>query len=213
MTPTGQGAGRAGRRASLLASLRRPGGDDGITLIEVMVSTSLIAVVGSLFAGGIVQAYRLGAKNESMTAVQAELHNVFSRMEKQVRYASSISEPGDAHGNHYVEFVTSSTGTVVCTQYRVAASTATLQSRTWRQGEPPGAWSTLASNVTSPTAFERTVAAPNGPQHQRLTVQLSLMAGKGSTATSKRSAVTYTALNTSLDTDGNHNACQAMGRP
>lgn len=174
---------------------------------------SLMAVITSLFAGGIVQAYRLGTKNESMAAVQADLHHAFSRMDKQVRYASSISEPGSAGAHQYVELVTSSTGTAVCTQYRVSTSTGRLQTRTWRPGGAVGAWSTLASNVTDPAGFARTVAATNGPERQRLTVTLSVTAGKGSTATSQRSSVTFTALNTSLETDSDHNDCQAMGRP
>ncbi len=213
MIRPGQGARRARRRVASLATRCHRGGDSGITLIEVMVSMSLVAVITSLFAGGIVQAYRLSTKNESMAIVQAELHDVFSRLDRQARYASSVSEPGHAGGNQYVEFVTSSAGTVVCTQYRVSTSTGKLQSRTWRQGAPASAWSTLASNVTSPAGFVRTVAAANGPRRQRLTVTLSLTAGRGSTATSHRSAVTYTALNTSLDTDSNQNACQPMGRP
>ncbi len=212
MIRSGQGAGRTRRSAALPVSGCAPG-DCGITLIEVMVSMSLMAVITSLFAGGIVQAYRLGAKNESMAAVQADLHNAFSRMDKQARYASSISEPGASGTNQYVEFVTSSSGTVVCTQYRVSTSTGRLQSRTWRQGGPTSGWSTLASNVTDPAGFVRTVAATNGPERQRLTVTLSVTSGKGSTATSQRSSVTYTALNTSLDTDTDHNACHAMGRP
>jgi hypothetical protein len=178
-----------------------------------MVSVSLVSVITSVFAGGIVLAYRLSTKNESMAAAQADLHAVFARMDRQVRYASSISEPGVAGANQYVEFVTSGTGPAVCTQYRVSAATGKLQSRTWEPGTPASAWSTLASNVTGPSGFVRTVATMNGPERQRLTVTLSVTAGEGSTATSQRSAVTYTALNTSLDTDGDHNPCQDMGRP
>ncbi len=181
--------------------------------MEVMASMSLMAVITSLFAGGIVQAYRLGTKNESMAAVQADLHNAFSRMDAQVRYASSISEPGGSGTHQYVELANSSTGTVLCTQYRVSTATGRLQSRTWAPGGPASGWSTLASNLTAPAGFVRTVAVPNGPERQRLTVTLSVTAGKAPTATSERSSVTFTALNTSLETDSDHDPCQAMGRP
>jgi prepilin-type N-terminal cleavage/methylation domain-containing protein len=199
---------------------RPPGGPDrprlddaGVTLIEVMISMSLMAVVMTLVGSGVVLSYQIGNRTDALANVQASLHTTFSRLDAQVRYADGVSIPGAVGTNQYVEFIsTAAGGTWVCTQLRAAPSTGLIQTRTLKQGGAVGTWSTLASQVVTPVSFARSGASVSGATHQQLTVTLSVKAGKGTTAESASAAMTFTALNSTVDT-ASDTSCSSMGRP
>jgi type II secretory pathway pseudopilin PulG len=190
-----------------------PVGDAGVTLIEVAVTTGVMAVAMAVFGSGIVQMYDAANKNESMAIAQTQLHNAFLRLDRDIRYASGISRP-DRTGsdNWYVEYVIANTGVPKCTQLRLLAARGLLQSRTGRQGGPVGGWTTLASYLSTPRQFTRTDASSAGAPHQQLTVTLTLQAGSGRTVTRREAAYSFTALNTTADTVSD-DVCSAMGRP
>jgi type II secretory pathway pseudopilin PulG len=190
-----------------------PVGDAGVTLIEVAVTTGVMAVAMAVFGSGIVQMYSSANKNESMAIAQTQLHNAFLRLDRDIRYASGISRPNrTADDNWYVEYLIANSGPTRCTQLRLHAARGLLQSRTRRQGGALGQWTTLASYLTTPRQFTRTDASPAGAPHQQLMVTLTLQAGSGSSMTRREAAYSFTALNTTAET-ASDDVCSTMGRP
>jgi prepilin-type N-terminal cleavage/methylation domain-containing protein len=176
--------------------------DRGITLIEVVVAMTIMAVAMSVFTGGMLQMYRAANRTEATANAQSQVNIAFLRLDKEIRYAAGISAPGSVGSDRYVEFLTTYTGTPWCTQLRLSASALQLQRRTWMQGSSPlvpGPWVPLASEVTSTQPF--TLSPANATfNFQRLQVKLTATSGSGATATPKQSDLTFTALNTSLTT-------------
>ncbi len=190
----------------------RGGGDAGITLLEVVTTTSIMMVAMALAGGGIVQIYRNVTKNDSMAFVQTQLHTAFLRLDREIRYASGISRPEQVRGAWYVEYQIAQAGVTDCTQLRLTRSTGLLQSRRMRNGNPTGSWSTHASSLTGTHRFTRIAASPDGARHQQLEVTLAVAAGSGNAQSRRDSAFVFTALNTTVDTTSDA-ICGAMGRP
>ncbi len=176
--------------------------DSGITLIEVVVSMSIMTIVGAIFTAGVLQMFRSANRSEAASTAQSQINNAFLRLDKEIRYAAGISTPGSVGSDSYVEFLTTNTGTPVCTELRLHVATRQLQRRTWIQGSSPltpSAWIPLASFVSSTQPF--TLSAADATfNFQRLQLKLVGTSGAGGTATSKQTDVTFTALNTSPTT-------------
>jgi len=188
----------ARRRASGLRASR----DSGITLIEVVVAMSIMTVVGAMFTASVLQLFRSANSSEAASTAQSQVNIAFLRLDKEIRYAAAISTPGSVGADSYVEFLTTYTGTPVCTELRLHVATEQLQRRTWIQGSSPltpSAWIPLASSVSSTQPFTFT-AADATFNFQRLRLQLVATSGSGGTATPRQSDITFTALNTSLAT-------------
>jgi prepilin-type N-terminal cleavage/methylation domain-containing protein len=188
----------ARRRMSGLCATR----DGGLTLIEVVVAMSIMTVVGAMFTASVLQLFRSASFSEAASTAQSQVNIAFLRLDKEIRYAAAVSTPGSVGSDSYIEFLTSYTGTPVCTELRLHVATRQLQRRTWIQGSSPlapSAWIPLASSVSSPQPFTFT-AADATFNYQRLRLQLVATSGSGGTATPKQSDITFTALNTSLAT-------------
>lgn len=184
----------------MMRRLRAP--DDGFTLVEIVVATSIMAACMAMFTAGIIQIYRFVNKTETAADAQGQLAIAFQRLDKELRYASGISTPGLVGDNPYVEYLTTGTGTAVCSQLRLNVTTGVLQYRSWDQGSSPLApsgWATLAAGVSSAQPFTVTPAGSTF-NFQRLTLSLVVSSGGGGTATTTQTEVTFTALNTSLAT-------------
>jgi len=124
-------------------------------MIEVVVSLTLMAVLMTIFTTAVVQVYRNVNQTEAISTAQANLNTVFLRLDKEVRYASGISEPTTG-APWYVEYLNTSRGTEVCTQLRLT-SDGLFQRRTWNRNEAPihpSGWTVLASGIKQ---------APDGP--------------------------------------------------
>ena len=72
--------------------------ESGVTLIELVVSMTIMAVMMTVFTTAVVQMYQAANKTESMSNAQAELNNVFLRLDRIVRYAAGISNLQQAGG-------------------------------------------------------------------------------------------------------------------
>lgn len=149
---------------------RRAGGDAGTTLIELLVAMVIMAVVGALFAGTIVQVYRVGNTVDTTTQAQAQVRLAVQRLDREVRYAYGITTPTTVaqaaadSGTWYVEFlgVDKQSGARVCSQLRL--KTGQLFERDWPPGTQQSAgqgWTALASDIDM-TSFA-TPANPGGP--------------------------------------------------
>lgn len=186
-------------------SRRRPAGDAGVTMIDVVVAMTLLSIFMAMFTTGVVTMYRSANRNQAISAAQSQVGTVYLRLDKEIRYAAGISEPGPVGADSYVEYLTVFTGTPVCTQLRLDVDSGQLQRRSWRQGSTPlmpGAWIPLAAEVSSAQPFTRWPADATY-NFQRLQLQLDARSGAGPAATSRHSDVTFTALNTTLDTASN----------
>ena len=185
--------------------------DVGTSMIELIVGMALMAVFMTIFTAAITTMYRSANKAESLNTTSAQLNQAFTRMDGTVRYASAISTPGrGADGNWYVEMLTTNTGARVCTQLRVNTATQQLQQRSWtapRAGNAPvPPFVPVANNVSNGSAgpgvgsqpFVLTPASNELPSAQ-LTMRLEASVGSGNSGTSSLSVTTFTAVNSSLD--------------
>jgi hypothetical protein len=190
--------------------MRRPGIRDerGDSLIELVVGMTIMVVFLAIFSGAVIMIARTSSHAQAVAHTSADLNSAFLRLDRQVRYAASISKPGTASGsnNWYVEFLSTNTGVSVCTQLRVVpAPTRQLQARTWTVAGTGfsnlSSWTPYANNVTNATVVTPTTDAPipfalntsGAVGLERLNVQL--VTASGNPAISSHSDVTFTALN------------------
>jgi type II secretory pathway pseudopilin PulG len=170
--------------------------EDGFTLVDVVVTMSVLSVVMAIFTTGMVQMYTIASKNESLTTAQAQNTTAFLRLDRELRYATGISVPGSVAADDYVEYLTTNTGTARCTQLRLTSG-GLLQRREWVQGATPGTWQVLASSVSADTPFERKLPASTyGFQQLKITLRITGPDAKVLAET----RVTFTALNTTINT-------------
>lgn len=182
--------------------------DSGVTLVEVMVSMSVFAVLMAIFTTGVVSMFRSADKNIAMSTAVSQANIAFVQLDKQIRYASAISAPTDPAlaSGYYVEYLINGEtvgGNVgdYCHELWFSPTAATLKGRLWVSGSNPGTtWSTYASNV-SVTGKPFTLVSPGGAiTFQRLTLDLTTSSGSGRTLTQAQTRVTFTALNTNSAT-------------
>jgi hypothetical protein len=181
---------------------RRPAGDRGATMIDMVVAMTLMSIFMSLFTGGVVRMFRSANRTQALTAAQTQVTNTFLRLDKEIRYAAGISTPGPVGADSYVEYVTSFTGTAMCTELRLNVASGQLQRRTWQQGVlplVPSAWIPMATSVSSTQPFTF-LAADATFNFQRLQLKLDATSGGGPATAARRTDVTFTALNTTLAT-------------
>jgi type II secretory pathway pseudopilin PulG len=186
---------------------RRERDDAGVTLIDVVISMTIMSVFLAMFTTGILQIYRGTNKTEAITSAQSQLNVVFLRLDKEIRYAAGISVPNvtTTGGYYFEEYLTTNTGTNTCTQMRFDPIGTQLTRRTWTEGTTPlvpSAWVPLVSSVNatgggSPFAL---LAADSTYNFQRLRLKLTAVFGVGVNSASKAIDITFSALNTSLTT-------------
>ncbi|TQS45397.1 PulJ/GspJ family protein [Cryptosporangium phraense] len=176
--------------------------DSGYTLAEAVVTMVITLVFMGISTTSIISLYSSTNKAQAIADGQQTIGIAFGRLDRQIRYASGLSTPGLVNGEPYVEFVTTYTGTPVCTELRLRPSTGQLQQRTWTQGPgtvKPTAWTQLTSDVSSVTPFAVNTATATFT-FQRLGVQLTTTTGGAASPVTRQFSAIFTALNTSLNT-------------
>ncbi|MFI5953672.1 type II secretion system protein J [Cryptosporangium sp. NPDC051539] len=174
----------------------------GYTLAEAVVTMVITAIFMGISTTSIISLYSATNRAQAIADGQAQIGVAFGRLDRQIRYASGLSTPGLVNGEPYVEYVTTYTGTPICTQLRVRPSTGQLQQRSWTQGTStvtPTAWTQLAGDVSSPAPFTVSTATATFT-FQRLSVRLTATTGGAAVAVSRQFGAAFTALNTSLNT-------------
>ncbi|MBO1750453.1 prepilin-type N-terminal cleavage/methylation domain-containing protein [Actinotalea sp. BY-33] len=160
--------------------------DEGMTLIELLVSMGIFTVVLAVFFGGLITMTRSTSRAQDITAAGDSVRRAFQTMDRQIRYASAVNLPGvGASGAHYVEFRTEAQPNglaPLCTQWRVDPTNRVLQQRTWR--ETPSAtrssWSTVATEIRNDlTTHPPFTLYPVGGGRSRQQLAVSLDAGLG----------------------------------
>jgi prepilin-type N-terminal cleavage/methylation domain-containing protein len=209
------------------------GRDTGFTLVEYTVSMAIFTVVIAITAGGIALMSRDVVKTTNLSTSTDQIRLAFTRLDRQVRYASQVNFPGvnTAGTSWYVEFLApDGDGDPTCHQWRLDTTTDLLQQRSWA-GPPTAApttapaWTTVAVNIAnSPTADPpfTFIQANTGIPFQGIRVKLI-----GKRVSANTSAVTLetsmSARNTSVMSDSNEDAnddgvsdtpvCQGVARP
>lgn len=213
MSAIGRETGGAWSRRLLHAlsrARRRVRSDSGVTLMELLVGMTIMTIFMSMFTASVVMMYRSTSKTQAIADTASQLSIAFNRLDKSVRYASAITQPGLGYDGKswYVEWLTTYTGAGQCTQLRLNVANGQLQQRTWTVPvngagslSDPTDWLPLASSLesgsgSSPSPFTRLTdsAVPN--QQLRLYLIAQTM-GQGGT-TQSVSDVTFTAFNSSL---------------
>jgi prepilin-type N-terminal cleavage/methylation domain-containing protein len=172
-----------------------PRGDAGVTLVELVVSMTIMGIFMAMFTAAATQMFRFETNTETATSAQTQIHLAFLRLDKDIRYATGISAPSTA----YVEYLRTDEGQPVCAELWMDATGRALKSRTWPQGTTPASsWTTLATDASSALPFTLIPPAPPfNSQQLRLTITVG---PPGGTSTAKLMDVTFTALNTSSST-------------
>jgi len=204
---------------------RHPSGDDGTTLMELIVGMAIMVVFMAIFTGAIVMMTQTGNKVEAVSLSASQNGQAFQRLDKTVRYAVGITAPGTSStsGDWYVELDTTNTGTEVCTQLRVDKTTKQLQQRKWsiinQAATAASSWAPMTDNITNGSAASGSSTTPftipaaaNGAStnFQRLTITLVATSGNSQTST-LQTQMTFTALNSTTATPST--SCQQWGRP
>lgn len=128
---------------------RRTTDDHGFSLIDVIVATSIMSVIMVMVTGAIVEIYSNVNRTEGISFAREQLGNSFRRLDKELRYATWVSEPGEVNGAWYLEWATSSD----CRQLVFADGV--LTRRTWTlpstsPGNPVKIATDLAPTGTTP---------------------------------------------------------------
>lgn len=196
--------------------------DDGFTLVELLVSMALLVVVLGIFSASFLDLQRSVTKQGAVVDAQAATRKVFQLLDKQVRYANAVNDPGYSTlgtGDQYVEFQSGDQGAPqVCTQLRVERGTGLLQTRSWTVSSSGAlvlapAFSTVAAGLVLSSPVSVFVAPQPGPAKlRRLTVSLSVRDG-GPTATTSgasTSTTTFTAANSTTPTAPSPAVCLGL---
>ena len=219
---------------SLLAAARRrahraPHGESGFTIVELLVSMILLAVVSTSFLAAVNAIYSGIHKQQGITNAADGNRVAFELLDKQVRYASGINTPGTAaDGNFYIEYQWSksngSLDTLTCSQWRLNPTTHDLQWRSWVAGATPNptpTFTTIDTGVTNVPASAPPFAlmGPTGPpslpggtgptmQYQVLKINLIARHDTGNLTT----AGNLTALDTPNSGVPSPSVCQEVAR-
>jgi type II secretory pathway component PulJ len=195
--------------------MRAPKDDEGYSLIEVMMAMVCTSILLTLVTSAVIQIYHSVNSVDAVSAAQSQIDTTFGRLDKEIRYARAISDPGTVGGDPYVEYLLDVNSVDTCVELRLRTATGELQRRQWVKNQAPlvpTAWQTLASSVTAAKPFAVTSAAPvqlTDSPYQRLTLDVTsvtgggagLSASAGRAGSQRETTVTFTALNAVISTN------------
>ena len=162
--------------------------DAGFTMIDVLVSMSVMVVVLAAATAGISSMYRAANAVEAQSIAQGQLGLALQRLDREIRYAEGISDEYLVNGDWYVDFLTVQGTQRQCFQLRLTGGQ--LAQRTWVHDQTPltrTPWKPLAEGITSAQPFDY-LPPSDLIGYQRLALDLR----SGSDA----NQATYTALTT-----------------
>jgi Tfp pilus assembly protein PilW len=205
------------RTAGLLTFLRRhlrpPRGDDGFSLMEIMVGAGIMVFVTAISAQGFITMYRTVNRTDGAVNAQYALMAAFNKLDHEVRYAKRVNSEGTTAATWSVTYVLpQEDGTDDCVQLTLPRTGGALLRREWTK---PGAYSTaptatyvqVAANLlpaayaqsgeTTTTPLLVTALAPaSGKNFDTLRLSVAGSIGVGTNNLKKFYDVTFTALNT-----------------
>ncbi|WP_194908091.1 type II secretion system protein J [Quadrisphaera sp. INWT6] len=185
--------------------------DGGVTLVETLVAMSIFSVVMAIFMSAVLSMTTSTSRVNNTADAGDGVRAVFLRLDRQVRYADAINQPSAAPGGRwYVEFRTAQRAggqPTLCTQWRYDPTTASLQFRTWDDGQTPAdSFSTVATRVLPDAGSGSPFAvALAGADHvnQKLTVSVTSGTGTGDSAGRASMTTSFVARNSSITSPSN----------
>lgn len=189
----------------------------GYTLVEIIVAMGIFAVFLSMFVGAVVAVSRVSteARVDAQTSSAAGI--ALQHIERSVRYADAVNQPGAVGRTAYVEWRTDAASApsdvTTCTQLRYRADDGTVALRSWPAASTPttARWSVIMRDVigtaTGSYPFTTVAAAAGVSNYQGLTVHLR--AGLDDRAGSEATTTIY-AKNSSVESPSN--AVNASGQ-
>lgn len=183
----------------------------GFSLMETLVGMTIMTIFMAIFSSAVISMFNATNKTTAINDTSSQLNIAFARLDKQVRYASAISTEGQSGGSWFVEFLTTNTGTSVCSQLKLDPTTQILQERTWTVPATGTAtasgWAQLADHVSNGGQAANSADRPfqyiaphSATKFQQLTVRLFSTEASNATTTQSLTSVTFTALNTTRAT-------------
>ena len=122
---------------------RRRRDDLGFSLIELMVTMTIMSIVLVVVIGAVTQIYSVVTSTEATSVGRDQLGNAFRRLDKELRYASWIAAPGKVGTRWYLEYALP-TG---CRQLKYDGGVITLAAWT-PPSTTPGTPTTLATDLS-----------------------------------------------------------------
>jgi prepilin-type N-terminal cleavage/methylation domain-containing protein len=194
---------------------RVPEGDEGFTLIEMIVAMSIFSVILAIFASAITDWTKDVVRTSRVSDQTSTGRIVFNLLDKQVPSALAVNRPVLVGADWYVEMETDATTPNTCTQWRMGTVSHLLQWRTWPTNTgtvaATPAWRTVdqyavlsKDPTTGLTIPPFVLDVPDGTYAtQRLTVNVS---EKRSTGPVTQTRATFAVRNSSSSTTTNLDA-------
>lgn len=137
---------------------RRVPGDQGYTLVELLVSSAIFLIIVGVVATSLIAMLRTSDRENGQTNDLDAARNVLSLLDHSARYANAVTAPGTGTGgSYYVEYRTGNEGQQqTCYQWRFVPSSGKIQERTW---EPPMTYVTGSTVTPSGWATRATGAS------------------------------------------------------
>lgn len=193
--------------ARCLASRRRQmSGDNGFSLVELLVAMSIFSVVLVVSMAGIVTVTGNLRKVTNQRDAMDQTMRVMTRLDKDVPYAAAISTPGQVGSDWYFEYETMLAGTDTCDQWRLVAATDLVQHRSWTNGNtPPTTWETVGTNIVNDPTTQKPFVVKTSNDDSTLireVLSVDLFAQKGSLSSgSAETKETFVARNSTGTSD------------
>ncbi|MFI7541661.1 type II secretion system protein J [Actinoplanes sp. NPDC049599] len=132
-------------------SRSRAAGDAGFSLAEVLVSMAVMSIVMAIASSGFYTMFHTSDTAETTAAAQAELQATFNKLDREIRYASRISDGYADSTTFYIDFVfLDDAGANQCVQLSLPKAGGTMKRRQWPlQGTPSGSGTAVANNLVS----------------------------------------------------------------
>lgn len=203
---TGRMAGSARRR--------RRGGDDGFTMVELLVSMFLFALVLTLISSAVLVMVHSLRKQQGQSDDLDAGRKVVTLLDHQVRYANTVRAVSTTGTATYIAWQTGDTNQPQsCTLWRFDSAAQTLAYKTWdivtstNGATNVSAWHPEAFNVVTIGAqpvFSTTPTSAVANTHTQASFVFGIKNGNPSTVSTNQ--VTLTAIN-SIDASASTSAC------
>lgn len=171
----------------LVSRRREASGDDGFSLVELLVAMGIFSVVLIVSMTGIISVTSNLRKVTNQRDAMDQTMRIMTRLDKEVPYATAISPPGQVGSDWYFEYETTLAGTDTCDQWRLVAATDLVQHRTWTNGgTPPTTWETVGTNIVNDPTTQKPFALQTSAQDSTLireVLSVDLFAQRGGQST------------------------------
>jgi prepilin-type N-terminal cleavage/methylation domain-containing protein len=104
---------------------KRPGDDHGFTLMELVVSMTIMSVVMTVVIAAIAQIYSATNRVDTASYDRSQLTIAFRRLDAEIRYATWLSTPGLVGTRYYEEYAVPNSG---CRELKFDSGVLTLYS-------------------------------------------------------------------------------------